>query len=79
MHTLSSIVTLAKLSIQTFSPIQTLSPIQRFHGYLMFIVGFIVVFSPILAPKAFSIFTLRLEEIINEFLKKRILIKYQAI
>ena len=50
MHTLFLIVTDAKLSIHTSSPIQTLSAMLSFHGYLIRTRGFITTPSPTDAP-----------------------------
>src|ERR1035437_456635 len=62
MHTSSPIVTFARLSIHTSSPIQERSPSERSQGYLTRTQGLMTTESPMRAPKIRSRMTLTRDE-----------------
>lgn len=78
MQTLSSKVTCARLSIQTFSPIQQWLPMVSFQGYFMFTLGLMTTPLPILAPKAFNQNIFSAEEGFHAFFRKMRLMKYHT-
>jgi hypothetical protein len=73
------IVTIARLSIQTPSPIHEWLPIVKNHGYLICTLGLITILDPTVAPNKSSIINLKKDGTGIDVLKNKILKIYHAI